>query len=174
VNARRVQWNIPEGADFKVYRICKMRFADLLGIGAAKFPGRWNSEGQRATYTSLEIGTAAQEKFSHLPRSVKLDGYALMTIRIDGRDLLLSDHFQVPIITPRPMNPILRYDSIEDAMAPPARQNQAKCAGRIAALIAPSAINPVFNVVLYPDSLFEIARIELIEPYEFHPALDRS
>jgi RES domain-containing protein len=61
VNARRVEWTIPDGTDFKVYRVCKMQYADLLGIGAAKVGGRWNSIGQRAVYTSLEIGTATLE-----------------------------------------------------------------------------------------------------------------
>jgi len=132
------------------------------------------NESRPHVYTSLEVGTAAQEVFSHLPRNVPLEGYALMTIRINGKSLFLADKFKLPMMMPGPLTPILRYASIEDAMSPAARFNQRECAGRIAALIVPSAINPVFNVVLYPDSRLEIATLESIEPHEFHPALDRT
>ena len=77
-----------------------MEYADLLGIGAWKLGGRWNRVGRRAVYTSLEIGTAALESLSHLPRTIQPVGYALMTIRVDFRKLHpLGENFQ-PLILP--------------------------------------------------------------------------
>ena len=51
-----------------LYRLCKTRYADLSGLGAAMYPSRWNRKGQRAVYTATSRALALNEVLIHLPK----------------------------------------------------------------------------------------------------------
>ena len=60
-------------------------------MGASRCPGRWNKEGERAVYTSFEVGTAALEVLSYLDRATPpLEEFSLMTISFDASQCLTS------------------------------------------------------------------------------------
>ena len=51
-----------------LYRLARARYANLSGIGAALYPGRWNQPGQEAIYTSTEVSVPVLERLVHTPK----------------------------------------------------------------------------------------------------------
>lgn len=75
-----------------VHRICKARFAspDLepLGIGAARYGGRWNSEGElrdrRLIYTSSQLALACLEVLVHTGGvGLRSEAHVRLTFELD-------------------------------------------------------------------------------------------
>jgi len=129
------------------------------------YPGRWNRKGQPALYASLEVGTAALEVFSHLPKNVLPKGHALMKIKLDltsGSPLLRLSFFRVfnDFDTAERTVPTLTSPDLLAKLGP-------------AAVFVPSALAPVHNAVLFPGALGfrERVTLESVEAFEFHPAL---
>lgn len=72
-----------------VYRLSKPRYADdLMGTGARKAGGRWNSRGVPMLYTSQSIALCAVEVAVHMPLGILPKNYMLITIEI-------PEHFDI-------------------------------------------------------------------------------
>ncbi|MBV9158553.1 MAG: RES family NAD+ phosphorylase [Acidobacteriaceae bacterium] len=129
----------------------------MSGLGAAKFPSRWNREGQRAVYTATSQALAVNELLVHLPKGAQPQGYSLLTITMNPADVVIRRSLKTSrqwfdrvgkFLAERPDDPI--------------------------AFIVPSVIVPEYNVVLYPRAENfepEFVRIESIDPFAFDPRL---
>lgn len=136
-----------------LYRICPTKYADLSGIGAARYPGRWNRKGQRAVYCSLTRSLAALEVLAHLPKDNYPSGYSLLTIELQPTDLVLRRTLQSTAEWWTQFGPHLS-EAEDDFLC----------------LIAPSVIVPEYNATLYPRrGIFEpdLVHIASLEPFEF-------
>jgi RES domain-containing protein len=78
------------------WRLCRSPYADLLGDGARRFGGRWNSPGWRVVYAASNPALAVLEVRVHLdlPPDLLPDDYVLVTI--DLGDLSVEDLAQMP------------------------------------------------------------------------------
>jgi RES domain-containing protein len=66
-----------------LYRIAKCSYAkDLSGEGARLYGGRWNSEGNRATYLASSRSLAVLEVLVHLPPLMIPDDFCLVEIEV--------------------------------------------------------------------------------------------
>jgi len=68
-----------------VYRICKLYPPDnnpVDGNGAAKYGGRWNSEGVKMVYTASSLALARSELARHTNLATIPDGYRVYEIEI--------------------------------------------------------------------------------------------
>lgn len=141
-----------------LYRLCKTKYADLSGLGAARFPARWNHPGQRAVYTATSQALALAEVLVHFQRDARPQGYSMLTIELKaGADLVVRRTVQEANQWFNQFGTALS-ESPEDPIA----------------LVAPSVIVPEYNVVLYPrPTLFEpdFATIRSIEPFTFDQRL---
>ncbi len=73
------------------WRLCRERFADLIGEGARLHGGRWNSPGRPLLYMASSAALALLEVRVHLdlPPELLPDDYVLLTIDLD--DLPFED-----------------------------------------------------------------------------------
>jgi RES domain-containing protein len=212
------------GETLAVYRVCKLRYADLTGIGASRDGGRWNPPGQRAVYTSTELSNAFIESFSHLARNSIPEPLGRMYIELDLRECYIEQYItEADPITgaistkssstePEPSSSafvgrasslsgltrmtlelgklgvaeiFIRHHAAQVTQAKPlitifnhievATQyyKMLETFSRQAALFVPSAVNPVYNAVLFPSapgfrSLINSLRVE---QHEIHPSL---
>ena len=78
------------------WRLCRAPYADLLGDGARRFGGRWNSPGWPVVYAASNPALAVLEVRVHLdlPPELLPDDYVLVTI--DLGDLSVEDLAQMP------------------------------------------------------------------------------
>jgi len=153
-----------------LYRLAKAKYADLSGVGAAVFPGRWNLPGQEAIYTSTEKGVPLLERLVHTRKDLIPSKLALMTIRVE--DYFFESDVDYPLdegwfATCRTLKRARAfYDPLNGF--PPSPFGQTPYA-----VALPSVIVPVWNVVLYPRSpgFFNHVSLESVEPFEFDPRL---
>jgi len=71
-----------------VYRICKLYPPDnnpIDGKGAAKYGGRWNSEGVKVIYTASSVALARSELARHINLEAIPDGYRIYEIEIPNQ-----------------------------------------------------------------------------------------
>ena len=68
----------------RVFRITQQRYvaAALSGEGAARAPGRWNSQGVRVAYTAQHESLAKLEMLVHVDREDVPAGYRVLTFEI--------------------------------------------------------------------------------------------
>ena len=68
----------------RVWRLVRRPYADLSGIGAASYPGRWNAARQRVVYTAEHPALAVLEVRVHLGLDLDLipPDYVLMAIEL--------------------------------------------------------------------------------------------
>jgi len=66
----------------RLWRLTRRRFADLEGMGAERFGGRWNQPGRPMVYTATEAALAVLEVRVQLDIAFELlpDDYVLMAI----------------------------------------------------------------------------------------------
>ncbi len=144
----------------KLYRLAKRHYANLSGVGAAKTGGRWNRADQEAIYTSTEISTTWLERLVHTPKSMVPKNLALMEIHLDLSGISATTNG--PFTVHRSLKAAKFWvDLLQPQARPPI------------AMAVPSAIVPVWNVVLYPDAPGFWGRVSLasVEPVEFDPRL---
>ena len=67
-----------------VYRLCRIPFPAIDGVGAQLNGGRWNSVGKRVVYTSATLSLAALEYLVHIP--AKLTPTDLISLKIEIPD----------------------------------------------------------------------------------------
>jgi len=152
----------------KLYRIARLKYANLSGVGAALYPGRWNRLGQEAIYTSTDPGTPVLERLVHTPKTMIPSNLAIMQILL--RRSSDSPETQIKAVSNRNwmlICPTLKYarDAFQDISS--ARLS------KLIALALPSVVTSSWNVVLYPDSPGFWDRVSLhnVKQFEFDPRL---
>jgi len=156
-----------------LYRLAQVRFATLAGSGSALYPGRWNLPGQRAVYTSLEIGTCVLERLVHQSdKNLIPDDAVLMRIQLRGewveQELLNGARLWFDA---RSGCTIFCFRSLEAAASlVPGKKGPSP--GLIAILV-PSVVVPVYNAVLYPDAAGFDEHVALtdVSQFTFDPRL---
>lgn len=166
-----------------LYRLARTRYANLSGVGAALYPGRWNRSGQEAIYTSTEKSTPVLERLVHTPKDLIPSNLAMMKIRISCADWTLSEQ---DIWTVLDMGTVLSDKQTGASMH--VYRTLAAARARIPidiapdmpdyimkplAIALPSVIVPVWNVVLFPAGrgFWDHVALETVEPFEFDPRL---
>jgi RES domain len=145
-----------------LYRLARAKYANLAGIGAAQYPGRWNLPSQEAIYSSTEKSAAILESLAHIPKDLIPSNLALMKIRVSGKWEVHSDGLIDPHTGGRIF--ILRTLAFAFSRAP---QKFGIPLNTFAAAV-PSVIVPVWNVVLYPQVLgfWNHVTLETVEPFD--------
>jgi RES domain-containing protein len=153
-----------------LYRLARARYATLSGVGAALDPGRWNSSGQEAIYTSTEIGVPVLERLAHTPKDLIPSNLALMKIRVSGQWIAHKN----ALFDAKTSGSLWIYRSIAET-----RHDLQKAlhwypgGDNPFAVAIPSLIVPVWNVVLFPQGkgFWEHVSLESVEPFQFDPRL---
>ncbi len=151
-----------------LFRLARARYVNLSGVGAALAPGRWNTLGEEAIYTSTEVGVPLLESLAHTPKNLIASNLALMTLHVSG-NWAASENC---LIDPGTNGMMRIYKSLAEAREEvPGVPFGAKL--RAFAIAVPSVIVPVWNVVLYPASqgFWEHVSLEKLEHFAFDPRL---
>lgn len=78
-----------------VWRLCREEYADLSGIGASFYGGRWNSPGRPVIYTASNLALAFVEIIPGLRKGVFPKGFVSLNIHIENsvskKEINLSD-----------------------------------------------------------------------------------
>lgn len=168
----RLDRSIIDGAEtLTLYRIVRAKYANLSGVGAALYPGRWNQLGEEAIYTSLDPITPQWERLVHTPKNMIPVNLVMMEIQLDLKPV---PNQEVERIEQRAsahdwfcVFPTLRF----------AREHSPNILwtkySSLIALAVPSVIVPKWNVVLYPQcaSFWKCVSLKSIEPFQFDPRL---
>jgi RES domain-containing protein len=153
-----------------VYRLARTRYANLSGIGASLFPGRWNVAGQHAIYTSTVKALTVLETLVHLgDKRVIPSGLAMMTIEIKGNWNLQDQS----IVDESTGGSILAYETVPQAQAQFDPEVNGFGGPYFFAVCVPSVIVNVSNIVLYPESIGFWNHVSLVnvEPFSYDPRL---
>jgi RES domain-containing protein len=79
-----------------VYRITKTKnAADISGMGAALYPGRWNKKGTPVLYTGINKEIALLENLVHLP-AMMMPELDVLTIEIPNESITKLDADDLP------------------------------------------------------------------------------
>jgi RES domain-containing protein len=146
----------------RLYRLARSRFANLSGVGAALYPGRWNQAGEEAIYTSRDVGVPILERLVHTPKDTIPSNLAMMTINVSG------DWFRSGSLVDRQT-----LASIEVCSSLAGARDVAGLHPHAFAKAVPSVIAPAWNIVLYPRrwGFWKHVTIESVVPFEFDPRL---
>ena len=139
-----------------LYRLARTRYANLSGVGAAAFPGRWNRPGEPAIYTSIEQSTPVLELLAHTPKDTIPSNLSMMKISLFG--------------WPKQSTEVSVIDSLRAATTTTV---WSESEDHPFAIAVPSVILPVWNVVLYPSAkgFWQHVSLASIEPFTFDPRL---
>lgn len=149
----------------RVWRLCKSKWAATAfsGVGAAEFPGRWNSGGEKIVYTASSQALAALEMLAHVEDRSYLRRAQFVIISVD----IPEASIQLPKRLPA------RWSAI-----PPTRTSQKfgdrfLAAAFLPAMRVPSAMVPdEFNYLLNPlHPGFDEFEIGKPERFRFDPRL---
>jgi RES domain-containing protein len=164
------------GSPLTLYRLARTRYANLSGVGAASYPGRWNRAGQEAIYASLDASTLLLEKLAHTHKDLIPSNLSMMRMRLAGAWRILPD-----VVVPTSWVHDEGTDGTVCVCSSLAVAKSALDTGILhtyrrqspLALAVPSVIAPVWNVVLYPEAhgFWEHVTLEGVEPFEFDPRL---
>ncbi len=149
----------------RVWRLCKSKWAAtaLSGIGAAEFPGRWNSEGQKIVYTASSQALAALEMLAHVEDRSYLRLAQFVMIAVIIPDPLVQVPKRIPsgwAALPLPSSSQRFGDRFLTAALSPAM--------RVPSAVVPNEFNYLLNP-LHPDfGEFEIGKPER---FRFDPRL---
>jgi RES domain-containing protein len=158
------------GKPIKLYRISRAKYANLSGIGAALYPGRWNLAGQEAIYTSTNRSTTILEHLVHTPKDQIPLNSAIMEIELRGRWTLAGNHLIDGVTKSR----VQIYRSLAEARHPTSGViSTLELGTRPLAVAVPSVVDAQWNVVLFPRAKDFDQHISLnsIEPFQFDPRL---
>lgn len=153
-----------------LYRLSRAKYASLSGIGAALYPGRWNRPGEEAIYTSTEIGVPVLETLAHTQKDTIPSNLAMMRIRIGGS----WETQKNALIDPKTSGCLWYYRSLGEARKAFQSAPHMFAVGiNPFAVAVPSAIVPVWNVVLYPlgTGFWDHVSLDSVEPFHFDPRL---
>ena len=158
-----------------LHRLARANYANLSGVGAALYPGRWNRAGIEAIYTSTEIGVPVLERLVHTPQGQIPSNLAMMEIGVSGHwqreRLTLSSY--VGLVDPRTSARVAIFPALEMAKRYFSLFEFGGVSDRVFAVAVPSVIVPVWNVVLYPQArgFRDQVSLQSVEPFEFDPRL---
>ena len=148
-----------------LWRLCDTRWAAgaFDGEGAARYPGRWNSEGRKAVYCAATRSLAALEILSH----------------VEDRALLAKAHFTaLPIDVSEDQIQVLKrlpegWDRIPPGGITRSIGDQFLESAKHPVLRIPSAVvRGEFNYLLNPrHPAFSGLRVGKAEPFAFDPRL---
>lgn len=153
-----------------LYRLARAKFANLSGVGAALAPGRWNSFGQEAIYTSTEIGVPVLELLAHTPKDLIPSNLALMKIRVSGQWTAEKN----ALFDEKTSGGLWIYRSLAETRDDFQKsQHWFPGSANPFAVAIPSVIVPVWNVVLFPQAtgFWDHVSLESVEPFHFDPRL---
>lgn len=150
----------------RVWRIAHHRFAlDRVGLGSARFGGRWNPIGVPALYGGASIAVCALEKLVHLGSGV-LPPQVLVAVDLPA---------ECAIFTPAPDQLPAGWDALPTSLAAQAfggrwLREAGQLAMRVPSAIVPEEANIVINPA-HPD----FARVVLtaVRPFSFDQRLTR-
>jgi RES domain len=153
-----------------LYRLARARYANISGVGAAQYPGRWNRLGQEAIYTSTEMSAPILERLVHTTKDLIPANLALMKIRVSGK----WERFANMMMDSHTGGYFSFYRSLAHAKS--ALNSSPYVFGHGVnpfAVAVPSVIVPVWNVVLYPQApgFWNHVALETVERFEFDPRL---
>ncbi len=143
-----------------VYRICKLYPPDnnpIDGKGAAKYGGRWNSEGVKMIYTASSLALARSELARHTNLASIPDGYRIYEIEIPDQEY---EH-----VTPLPLD----WNSNYEPQSTKILGDNYFLNSKVLAIIVPSVLDyNSFNYLLNPQSsTFNLVKV--IKEYPFIP-----
>jgi RES domain-containing protein len=153
-----------------LYRLARAKYANLSGIGAARAPGRWNSSGQEAIYTSTDVGVPVLEMLAHTPKDLIPSNLALMKIRVSGQWIAHKN----ALFDAKTRGSLWIYRSVAETRDDFQKtQHWFPGSDNPFAVAVPSVIVPAWNVVLYPKErgFWDHVSLESIEPFQFDPRL---
>ena len=134
---------------------------DLSGAGAAKFPGRWNDNGQHVVYAAPTLALAVLETAAHIEDSgLPMNRYV---VEIDVPDDIWENRRLTLGVSGLPVG----WDAIPSAHAALTVGSTWYASGTHALLEVPSVIVPEESVVLINASLAECAAIRAREIRRF-------
>ena len=156
-----------------LHRLAQTRHANLSGVGAALYPGRWNRVGQEALYTSINRSLPVLEKLVHTTKTTIPKNLSMMTISVRGNWEIshrtakalsrrwVNRDFGVVIDVRRTLT-----EATEKFQSEPISES-------VLAIAVPSVIVPEWNVVLFPAvrAYSDLVSLDAIEPFEFDPRL---
>jgi len=162
-----------------LYRLAKARFANLSGVGAALYPGRWNRPDEEAIYTSTEVGVPLLERLVHTPKDRIPTNLAMMKIRVEdvwnGDTNSLDAH---AVVSGSRMSGLLRIcrtlnEANEEYHRNPKSFSSYGSYYSYYALAVPSVIVPSWNVVLYPNGVgfWDHVSLESVNAFEIDQRL---
>jgi len=77
------------------WRLCREEYADLSGIGASLYGGRWNSPGHSVVYATSSLALAFVEIIPGLRKNVVPKGFVSLSIQINDnaskKEITLDD-----------------------------------------------------------------------------------
>ncbi len=149
----------------ELYRLAKAKYADLSGLGAWKYGGRWNSLGEEAIYTSVEQALTVAERLVHTPKNLIPSNLVLMKIHLSGT----WEEFEGTWKDTQTGGSIRVLRSLHQAEDFFASRHQGALRAQPFAIAVPSVILPVWNIVLYPQQLgfWDHVSLESVEPFTF-------
>jgi RES domain-containing protein len=154
------------GDGLTLYRLARAKYANLSGVGAALFPGRWNEHGREALYTSTEISLTVLERLVHTPKDLIPSNLALMKIKLKGSLQYVLPDFEIELGT----NALFyTYSTLKAANAMYKR-------GRFSDALAvalPSVVSPAWNVVFYPQTrgFWDLVTLEDVRAFDYDSRL---
>jgi RES domain-containing protein len=160
-----------EAGPLKLYRIARSKYANLSGVGAALYPGRWNQLGEEAIYTSTHPSTPVLERLVHTPKDMIPTNLAMMELHFD-RKIVPEDEFERRLQRGSEHSWFVIFPTLKFA-----RENYPGILwtkySSIVALAVPSVIVPEWNVVLYPqcDRFWDIVSLKSVERFEYDERL---
>jgi len=140
-----------------LYRLANKAYInDTTGIGAQRFPGRWNPKGTPCLYTSVHLSLSLLEKFVHARATEDMQDLHLLTVDIKSEPLLYRTDLTK-----------LKTDWIRDISYTQWLGHQILEDPSILGFVVPSAIVPTErNVILNPLSVhFGQLSIPPAQPY---------
>ena len=163
---RELDLGVFGGENLTLFRLATARYANLSGVGAALYPGRWNRLGQEALYTSTEISTPVLERLAHTPKGTIPKNLAMMHIALRGNWQVFEDS----IIDRQDRASIRLCKTLAEARRAFANPFDLSLHFAIA---LPSVIIPAWDVVLYTgmQGFWNHVSLQVLEPFEFDARL---
>ena len=158
------------GIPLVLYRLARAKYANLSGVGAARYPGRWNVADQEAIYTSTNQSTTILERLVHTSKTMIPSDYSLMKKALTG-DWVLSAN---KLVEKQSKATIQLYRSLLEARDVEAGVISTLSGGvRPFAVAVPSVVDAQWNIVLYPEAkgFYRHVTLLAIEPFQFDPRL---
>lgn len=145
-----------------VWRLCREEYADLSGLGASLYGGRWNSPGHPVVYTASSLALAFVEIIPGLRKDSIPKGFVSLYINIKGN--VSTKEIMLDEFPPHWEKEKARHWFVETG-------NQWLQNRRELLLVVPSAIIPEEKNILINPLHPEIGNVEIttMKPFSVDP-----